>query len=217
MVERRAYNAFVPDWRKVWVQIPLGASGGLEGRVIARLGKVLLLNATYEALGVISAPRALALVRRYAAEVVELNLNCVLHTPRYEFVVPSVVRLSHYVDTHRWRSRAPNRTRILVRDRYRCQYCGHRGTAFDLTLDHIFPKSRGGRSVAENLCAACRTCNNRKGDRTPEEARMPLLANPSALYYGLERAALQAEAQARPEWRKYLYLESENGQEWSHG
>jgi hypothetical protein len=46
---------------------------------------------------------------------------------------------------------------------------------------------------------------------------MPLLANPSALYYGLERAALQAEAQARPEWRKYLYLESENGQEWSHG
>jgi len=68
------------------------------------------------------------------------------------------------------------------------------------------PRSRGGESAPENLCAACFPCNQRKGDRTPEEARMPLLSNPSAFYYGLEKAALYSAAETRPEWRKYLCL-----------
>jgi 5-methylcytosine-specific restriction endonuclease McrA len=79
-----------------------------------------------------------------------------------------------------------------------------------LTLDHILPRSRGGRSVPENLCTACKLCNQRKGDRTPEEARMPLLANPAALRYGLDKAAMYAAAESRPEWRKYLFLEDAN-------
>jgi 5-methylcytosine-specific restriction endonuclease McrA len=97
--------------------------------------------------------------------------------------------------------------RILVRDKFRCQYCGRKGTAFDLTLDHIVPKSKGGRTIAENLVAACTPCNNRKADRTPDEARMPLLANPAALYFGLRQAAFQHAAEERPEWKKYLFLE----------
>jgi hypothetical protein len=82
-----------------------------------------------------------------------------------------------------------------------------RGNSFDLTIDHIVPRSRGGRTTPENLCAACFDCNQRKGDRTPEEARMPLLANPSALTYGIERAALCHASESRPEWRRYLFLE----------
>src|SRR5438552_2468154 len=148
--------------------------------ILAR--KVLLLNASYEPLNVVTAPKALALIWRRVAEVVELDRGHILRTARFAFDVPSVIRLTQYVNIRTRQNRATNRARILMRDKHRCQYCGRRGTQFDLTLDHIIPRSRGGQTVAENLCAACKTCNNRKGDRTPDEARMPLLSNPSALY-----------------------------------
>jgi 5-methylcytosine-specific restriction endonuclease McrA len=170
--------------------------------------KVLLLNASYEPLSLVTAPKALTLVWRRVAEVLELDRGQFVRTPRFAFEIPSVIRLTQYIDIRARRNRVINRHRILARDHYRCQYCGVRGTAFDLTLDHILPRSRGGRTVAENLVASCQGCNSRKGDRTPEEARMPLLANPAALYYGLERAELQRSALTRPEWRKYLFLET---------
>ena len=170
--------------------------------------KVLLLNASYEPLSLVSAPKALTLVWRRVAETLEIDSGVQLRSPRFVFDVPSVIRLTHYIDVRSRQNRVTNRHRIFARDRYRCQYCGRRGTAFDLTLDHILPKSRGGRTLAENLVTACRVCNNRKGDRTPEEARMPLLTNPAALYYGLERAAWREAARFRPEWRKYLFLEN---------
>ena len=169
--------------------------------------KVLLLNASYEPLGLIGIARAARLVWKQAAEVIELDGDRVLRSARFAFPAPSVVRLVQYIDVRGRRRSVTRRAAILARDRFRCQYCGTRGTAFDLTLDHIVPRSRGGRSIAENLCAACQSCNQRKGDRTPDEARMPLLANPSALRYGIERVAMQHAAQSRPEWRKYLFLD----------
>ena len=173
--------------------------------------KVLLLNASYEALGVVEAARAVRLVWKGAARPVEYTGGGVLRSQHYAFVVPSVIRLVEYIDLRRRRANSgKQRLRILTRDRMRCQYCGARGTPFDLTLDHILPRSRGGRSEPENLCAACKPCNQRKGDRTPDEARMPLLATPSALRYGLDRAMLRHYAAQRPEWRPYLFLAEEN-------
>jgi 5-methylcytosine-specific restriction endonuclease McrA len=169
--------------------------------------KILLLNASYEPLSLVTAPKALTLVWRRVAEVLELDRGQFVRTTRFEFELPSVIRLTQYIDIRQRQNRVTNRHRIFARDHYRCQYCGRRGTAFDLTLDHILPKSRGGRTVADNLVTSCKACNNRKGDRTPEEARMPLLTNPAALFYGLERAALRQAAETRPEWRKYLFLE----------
>ena len=128
-----------------------------------------------------------------------------LRSQRHEFPCPAVVRLVTYVDVRaRRRASGGLRTKILMRDRYRCQYCGRTGTAFDLSIDHILPRSRGGRTTPENLCAACRPCNNRKGDRTPAEARMPMLTEPSALLYDLDLAALRHAAIARPEWAPYI-------------
>jgi 5-methylcytosine-specific restriction endonuclease McrA len=168
---------------------------------------VLLLNASYEALGTVDIPRAVRLIWKQAAEVVELDGDRVLRSPRFAFPAPSVIRLIEYIDVRARQGRSLcQRSRILARDRFRCQYCGVKGTAFDLTVDHILPRSRGGRTEPANLCAACKPCNQRKGDRTPDEARMPLLSNPSAFYYGLEKAALKHAAEARPEWRKYLFL-----------
>lgn len=170
--------------------------------------RVLLLNASYEALGTVAVPRAVCLIWKRTAEMVEKDGARVLRSQHFVFEAPSVIRLVEYVDVRRRRSAASGkqRLRILMRDKMKCQYCGARGTQFDLTLDHISPRSRGGRSDAENLCAACKTCNQRKGDRTPDEARMPLLATPSALRYGLDKAMLSHYAESRPEWRPYLFL-----------
>lgn len=170
--------------------------------------KVLLLNASYEPLGVVSLPRALRMVWQRSAEVLENDGDRTLRTVRFTFQCPSVVRLYDYVNVRkRRRASGGMRTKILIRDRYRCQYCAKKGTASDLTLDHIMPRSRGGQSNPENLCASCHECNQRKGDRTPDEARMPLLSNPSAMWHDLDLTALHHAAASRPEWRKYLYLD----------
>lgn len=178
----------------------------MVGTVLSR--KVLLLNASFEALGVVDVARAVRLVWKGTAEIVERDASRVLRSQHFTFDVPSVIRLVEYIDVRKRRnSSGKQRLRILMRDKMRCQYCGGRGSAFDLTLDHIMPRSRGGRSDPENLCAACIICNQRKGDRTPDEARMPLLATPSALRYGLDRAMLNHYALSRPEWRPYLFLD----------
>lgn len=172
--------------------------------------KVLLLNASYEALGTVDVARAVRLVWRQTAEVVVQDGERVLRSQHFTFEVPSVIRLVEYIDVRKRRNNSgKQRLRILMRDKMRCQYCGARGSVFELTLDHILPRSRGGSSSPENLCAACIACNQRKGDRTPDEARMPLLATPSALRYGLDRAVLNHYAVSRPEWRPFLFLDEE--------
>jgi 5-methylcytosine-specific restriction endonuclease McrA len=170
--------------------------------------KVLLLNASYEALGTIGVARAVCLIWKGSAETVEPYGDCVLRSQRLQLAAPSVVRLTHYIDVRgRQRRSSSKRNRILARDRYRCQYCGAKGTVFELTIDHILPGSRGGSTSPENLVAACFPCNQRKGDRTPEEARMPLLKNPAALVYGIDRQILCHQAESHPEWRRYLFLD----------
>jgi len=168
-------------------------------------GRVLLLNFSYEPLGTVGVARAMCLVVRNAVFVEEYEQGRVLRSPSREFPVPSVVRLRAYVNVRRRRQTAGmRRLRIFVRDRFRCQYCGGKPVASKLSLDHILPRSRAGRSVPENLVTACVRCNTRKGDRTPEEARMPLLTVQRALTVGLDRVMLCHYAEARPEWRKYL-------------
>lgn len=175
--------------------------------------KVLLLNASYEPMGVISVPRAVRLIWKQSAELVEADGDRVLRSQHFEFPQPSVVRLIEYIDIRgRQRRSSSKRTRILARDHFRCQYCGVKGTPFTLTVDHIVPKSKGGTTGPENLVSSCFQCNQRKGSRSPEEARMPLLKNPAALTYGIDRSILQHEATGRREWRRYLFLSDESEQ-----
>ena len=173
-------------------------------------GRVLLLNFSYEPLGTIGVARVMCLVVRGAVFVEEFDGARVLRSPRAEFRVPSVVRLRRYVNVRRRRQTASmKRLRIFVRDKFRCQYCGGKRAAHELTLDHITPRSREGRSTPENLATACVACNARKGSRTPEEARMPLLTPQSSLRVGLEHVLLCHYAESRPEWRKYLFVGDE--------
>ncbi len=171
-------------------------------------GRVLLLNFSYEPLGTIGVARAMCLVFREAVFVEEYDAARVLHSVNATFRVPSVVRLRAYVNVRRRRQASGmKRLRIYVRDKFTCQYCGVRKGADKLTLDHITPRAQAGHSTPENLVAACLPCNNRKGNRTPEQARMPLLTSQHKLRVGLDRIMLCHYAENRPEWRKYLFVE----------
>jgi 5-methylcytosine-specific restriction endonuclease McrA len=175
---------------------------------MALQGRVLLLNQTYEPLGTVSVARAICMVLKERVTVEEWDEGRVLRTARKAFAVPSVVRRRDYINVRRRREASGmKRLRIYMRDKFRCQYCGEKYTAQQLTLDHIFPRSRGGENSPVNIVTACTACNSRKANRTPEEARMPLLTTQSALRVKLERVVLCHYAEARPEWKKYIFLD----------
>lgn len=94
-----------------------------------------------------------------------------VRSPSLTLPLPSVIRLHHMVNAPRRRSVPVSRRAVFARDDYRCQYCGARADS----IDHVLPRSRGGLDVWDNLAAACRPCNARKRDRTPDEAGMRLL------------------------------------------
>ena len=171
-------------------------------------GRVLLLNQTYEPLGTVSVARAVIMTFKDSVFVEEWDAHRVLRSARAEFAVPSVIRRRTYINIRR-RREASNlkRLRIYMRDKFRCQYCGDKKGVTELTLDHILPRSRGGDNSPVNVVTACITCNNRKSNRTPEEARMPLRTSQSALRLKLERVMICHYAEARAEWRKYLFMD----------
>jgi 5-methylcytosine-specific restriction endonuclease McrA len=171
-------------------------------------GRVLLLNQTYEPLGTVSVARAVIMTFKDTVTVEEFDGERVLRSARTEFRVPSVIRRRTYINVRRRREASGmKRLRIYMRDKFRCQYCGEKKAASELTLDHILPRSRGGDNSPVNIVTACVPCNNRKGNRTPAEARMPLLTSQSALRVKLERVVLCHYAEARAEWRKYLLMD----------
>jgi 5-methylcytosine-specific restriction endonuclease McrA len=143
------------------------------------MSAVLVLNADCGPLHRVSLRHAIRMLFRQVAVVHEAEPDARIGV----YPMPTVVRLVSYVVT-RWRhSRGPawSRAGVLVRDGRRCGYC--RGAAS--TIDHVLPRSRGGGNEWANTVAACGRCNNRKGDRTPSEARMPLLVRPFAPTWAL--------------------------------
>ena len=171
-------------------------------------GRVLLLNFSYEPLGTVGVARAVCLWFRGKVSVEEYDGENVLRSPSQTINVPSVIRLRTYINVRRRRQEtAMKRARIYIRDKYRCQYCGDHRHAQDLTLDHVLPRAQGGESVPQNLVTACVACNQRKGNRTPEQARMPLLCSQKLLSIGLDHVLLCHYAESKPEWKKYLFME----------
>src|ERR1700738_5096816 len=131
---------------------------------------VLVLNASYEPINICAARRALVLVLKGVAAAEEESLHAI-HSARAAVRLPSVIRLLEYRRIPH-QTRALSRKNILMRDRYTCQYCHKALPSNELTLDHVIPRSRAGETTWENLVACCHHCNNRKGNRTPEEAGM---------------------------------------------
>ena len=157
----------------------------------------LVLNATYEPLSVVSSRRAICLVLGDKADLIEHD-ESFLRSERLSLPNPSVIRLRYVVKVPYHRRTAMSRRAIFARDNHRCQYCG----AHADSIDHVMPRSRGGMHVWENVTAACRPCNLRKRDRTPEEAGMRLASEPHA---PRELAWISVSVGRVPEaWKQYL-------------
>jgi len=148
-------------------------TAGFGGSVPAMSG-ALVLNATYEPLGVVPSRRAAVLVLSERADILH-DSGQALHSERLTVPVPSVIRLRNFVKVP-FRRRAPlNRRGIFARDSHRCQYCGANAES----IDHVIPRSKGGEHAWENVVAACRPCNVRKGDRLLDATTMELRRMPS--------------------------------------
>jgi len=161
----------------------------------------LVLNASYEPLSVVPARRAACLVIAEKADIVADDGDVIRSV---SFVMPSpvVIRLRYMVKVPYRRGAALSRRGIFARDDYRCQYCG--GTAD--SIDHVVPRSRGGRHEWENVAAACRPCNLSKRDRTPDEAGMRLMRPcrvPRSTAWVVVSVARVPDA-----WKPYLALAS---------
>lgn len=140
--------------------------------------RTLVLNAGYEPVQLVSWQKALCLVISSKAEIVAAYDHCV-RTVSSAFPLPSVVRLTRYVRIVKRISWARcTRRNVLLRDQYQCQYCGVECRPGTITIDHVVPRARGGRTVWDNVVAACHTCNRRKGDRSLEHSGFKLRRNP---------------------------------------
>ncbi len=163
---------------------------------------VLVLNKHYMAIRIVGAKRAFSLLFRDLAEVVSLeegkysnydftgwcevsqfkrNFEPDGHdwvsTINFHIAVPRIIRLLFYDRLPRNEVKF-NRRNIFARDKNKCQYCGHRFPTSELSLDHIIPRSMGGKATWENIVCACTECNVKKGGRTPKIARMKLIQKP---------------------------------------
>jgi len=141
-------------------------------------GRVLVLNASFEPINVCTVRRAAVLVLKDKAVLLE-RAERPLRSERLSLDRPTVIRLISFVriprDAH---GRKITRKAVLARDSWTCQYCGTRKPG--LTVDHVIPRSRGGKSVWENIVASCATCNRRKGSHMPREIKMHPRTKPRA-------------------------------------
>ncbi len=161
---------------------------------------VLVLNQTYEPMNICRVRRAVVLLYQNKAEMLE-NGAGTIHTANLEIPIPSVIRLASLVRHFSRAERKLTRLEIFKRDDFTCQYCGKQTR--QLTLDHVIPRFRNGQHTWENVVSACAACNRRKAGRTPQEANMKLLREPTrprsnGLFY------VPANQTVRNEWRKYL-------------
>jgi len=136
----------------------------------------VLLNADYSFLNLVNWKRAVCLMTKGKVEVVKDSPRTIRSCSGVELKVPAVMRLIKLIRTI-YRNRVTfTKRNVLIRDRFKCAYCGARREK--LSIDHIIPKSRGGKMTFENCVAACKPCNLKKGGRTPNEAKMYLNARP---------------------------------------
>ena len=163
------------------------------------MSQTLVLNASYEPLNITTWRRAIILMLKGKAESLEEDHSYLVHN---KIKLPTVIRLRYYVKVP-FREVALTRKNLLLRDNNTCQYCNYRGK--DLSIDHVIPRSRGGNDNWENVTTACLRCNIQKGNKTPDEANMPLKRNPYKPLSNLNfEAAKHIDSGKHKEWGKYV-------------
>lgn len=141
------------------------------------IARSLLLNASYEPMKVVSWQKALILLFQDKVEILEFH-SLFARSVRSSFQIPSVIRLKTYVRPKANLAVRFSRENVYIRDNFTCQYCALKHPIKQLTLDHVIPASHKGPKNWTNVVTACRSCNQRKANRTPDKANMPLLKEP---------------------------------------
>ena len=163
--------------------------------------KTLLLNSSYETISFIGFRKLIKLIIKQKVDIVSTwdeEINWVSG----KIKLPAVVRMTYYVPRARIRSKF-NRVGVFRRDLYQCLYCGIAVTPSKITLDHILPTSLGGESTWLNAASACTDCNARKANKTPEQAGMRLLHQPTIPEITLTTEYILMQPQ-HPSWADYF-------------
>jgi 5-methylcytosine-specific restriction endonuclease McrA len=165
--------------------------------------RTLVLSASYEPMATISWRRAITLLTLGKVEVLECYDRDV-RSPSVVIKLPCVVRL---LSRFRRFKRAVrfSKQNVFARDHWRCQYCGERMEICALTLDHVIPRSAGGKTSWENVVTCCRGCNGRKANRTPAQAGMRLLTRPRRPEW-LPMFVINIGRSAPEAWKAYCYF-----------
>jgi len=161
-----------------------------------KLSDVLVLNKSWVAIHIVDWKKAMSLIYQDAARSLDMDFIAYdfsmwlefstskpsndypkVHTSTKEIAIPEIVVLTKY-DRLPSRDVKYSRQTLFERDSYRCAYCGKHFPRPELTVDHIIPRSKGGKTNWDNTVSACRQCNFLKANRTPQEAKMPLLLKP---------------------------------------
>lgn len=180
---------------------------------------VLLLNRHFSPVSVATVRRAFVLLYGGAARAVDdtgethdfdawlrvpvRSLDTGLPIIGSEVRVPRVLHLQRYDRAPRVAVRLTRRN-LMIRDQFQCQYCGRRPSVRELNVDHVVPRSRGGQDSWENLVVSCRTCNLRKGRRTPAEAGMALLSTPHHPRWSTATQIRLVMREPIAEWQPFL-------------
>lgn len=164
--------------------------------------KVLVLNQSFEPLNICSARRAVVLLIAGKAERVEDSPR-IIYSPSVALIIPSVIRLHRYIHWPGAHIVAFTKKNILKRDGFMCQYCGRNGEE-RMTIDHVIPRSLGGKTVWENVVSACLPCNLKKGNKTLTEAGMRLLRKPTRPISIFYLSILAHSSHFSLAWSKYI-------------
>lgn len=182
---------------------------------------VLVLNRNWMAIHVCSLQRAISLLVQDLAQVVTDDYqtydfdswlevsehvarsgNQFINSPNFRLAVPDVIILTRF---HRIPPRTVkfNRRNIYIRDNHTCQYCGARPSREELTIDHVVPRSKGGRSEWENIVLACQSCNAKKGNRLLDDTSMKLSRPPRKPHW-IGIVSHMLKCQERPSWQRFV-------------
>jgi 5-methylcytosine-specific restriction endonuclease McrA len=167
--------------------------------------ETLILSTAFEPMRRLPWQRAMVLLAAGRVEVIEEYSDRTIRTVRFNYPMPSVVR---FVRGLRWRAKHVtfSRRNMYARDEGRCQYCARQVPRHLTTWDHVIPRSRGGKTTWTNIVVACLKCNQRKANRTPDEAKMPLRRQPIRPAHDPNRwgSAVTWQLGMPLTWRQYL-------------
>ena len=163
--------------------------------------KTLKLDMAFRPIEVIDAIEGLVLCLVGKAQAIE-SYNHEINSVNDRFKLPSVIALKRIVKFH-FKTMACKRQNVFWRDQYQCQYCSAKPNIEKLTIDHITPRSKGGKNTWDNLVTACKRCNQKKGNKTLEQTNMKLIRKPFVPRSSVLRNV--NKNQISPLWKDYLW------------